>query len=190
MKNLILVIIVLAILGTGWFYFSSENRADNSSNLPVQSSDGSPDDLETENPFSIDNVVVNADTMVLSDGSGSANEYQISWDYKPGTNGDPANAYITVTIVDENDVQVMWLKGVGVSKYKQETDTFSLGTLCSVLPTEGCIEDDNYSSEMEYRIKIQGADCLDVEINPSYCSESNRKPIEAAYSNWFKLSVE
>jgi len=192
MKNLVIAIVAVVILGAGWFYFSAENLPNDSLNTATQLTDVNSVDLETQAdyPFSIENVFVDTDTLVLSDGTDSVNQYQISWDYESGTNGDPANAYITATIVDENDIQVMWLKGVGVSEYKKEADTFSLGTLCSVLPSEGCMEDENYSSEMDYRVKIQGANCSDSEVNPGYCSESNREPIEPAYSNWFKLSVE
>lgn len=192
MKTITFVILAVTAAGAAWFYFSTENQSGDLSNTIVQSDEVVSNDVETraDYPFSIENVVVDTDTLVLSDGSGSPNEYQLSWNYEPGTNGDPANAYITATVVNEDDLQVMWLKGVGVSEYKQEADTFSLGTLCSVLPTEGCMEDNNYSSEMKYRIKIQGANCKDLNVNPGYCSESNREQIEPAYSKWFKLSVE
>ena len=158
---------------------------------PVAVSNSSISANGEEYPFVIENVVVNAEELVLSNGDEVYQRYQypISWDYEAGSNGDPVNAYISATIVDANDNQVMWLKGVGVSEYKIGSDTFSLGSLCSVLPTEGCIKDESFSPNADYRVKIVGANCKDHSINPGYCADQDREPIKPAYSNWFKLST-
>jgi hypothetical protein len=144
-------------------------------------------------PFIISNVTT-TEVLKLEDGDSQTNDghFNVFWDYEPTDGVHPKNAAIFFSLVDEKGVQLTGasLRGAGdPGVYQREFVRLYMPPLCSSLQiaTEGCIPDDRYNPDSEYRLVVNGVNCRNTNSNPGYCLEGDREPIKAVYSNWFTL---
>jgi hypothetical protein len=147
----------------------------------------------TKIPFSISNVKVTEAVLQIDGGDAQTldNEFLITWTYSQNELAKPSNALILFSIVDSSGKVISpGLRGAGTpGTYLNGSTTLKTPPLCSVSAAESCIEDTDYNANEQYRLRVSGLDCKNLERNPGYCDEDDSQRIEPTYSNWFRLAV-
>jgi hypothetical protein len=132
--------------------------------------------------FPIANVQVNS-RLVMGEWT------TVSWDFTPGTY--PENARVNFQLV-RNDGVVVNPRLHGAASpdvYAQGTTSVYIPTLCSVVPSEGCIDDSLYDPNGTFVLSVTGQRCTDGKTLPGYCMFHNAQLLEteAVKSNEFRL---
>jgi hypothetical protein len=139
-------------------------------------------ELSREVMFSISNVQVDSVVAV-------GDRVTVTWDYVSGT--DPKNAYLNFQLVNIDGVVLSrGLRGAGYPDlYKVGSTTLAIPTLCSDIPTEGCIDDGLFVVDQTYSLKVVGRSCVDGETLPGYCDYNDTQMLqtEPVYSSEFTL---